>query len=122
MPAPGAAAAAAPLLAPVLGAGADIAKSVVAQLSIALQQPLWKRELMRPKRGGFETTSASMPAWLVVGGLLGGAATLWILGLGVGVHEHRVVLTERPRLTLPFAPGTAGYGFIPDWVPLLGGL
>ena len=110
-------------LAPLLQAGTELSKSVIAQISGALNTSLWTHETVRTTRKGVVTRRASIPAWLVVGGLVGGAVTLWILGLGVGVHDQKVSWTERPRITLPFAPragGQAGEGFIPDWVPIFG--
>ena len=112
-------------LGPFVQASAEVAKSAVAQLSIALQQPLWKREVVRQRKRGVETTTTSMPAWLIVGGFVGGAVTLWVLGLGIGTHDGKVSLVERPRLTLPFAPrsgGQASEGFVPDWIPIFGAL
>ena len=109
MPAPVAAAvaaapAAASALLPFISASAEVAKSAVAQLSIALQQPLWKREVVRPKRrGGLETMTTSVPAWLVVGGAVGGAVAFWLLGLGLTVRDKKIVVAERPRFTLPGA-------------------
>jgi hypothetical protein len=104
----------------VLAAGADIAKSVTAQIAAALGTPLlsWENVRTRPTtRGGVEvqTSKTSLPAWFVVGGLIAAAGALWVAGLQFGVDQKdgkdRIGIRNRAPLRLPFAdPGGGSAG------------
>ena len=117
-------AAAALLSSEALTAGTKLAGDVIAQISAALNMSILSMETVRTTKRAVQTTRFALPAWLVVGGAVG----LWILGLGLTVKTNSqgkgiFAWTERPRITLPFAPqagGQASQGFIPDWVPFLG--
>src|SRR3990167_1373205 len=113
-----AAIAAVPLASEAVRAATDFARDVLAQVFDMVRQPLLSGERVVRRGAVTTTTKAAVPAWVVIAIPIG----LWLLGIGVGFKEGKATWTERPRMTLPFAPqagGQAAAGFIPDWIPIL---
>lgn len=78
--------------APLLSEGSRLAGDVMAHVSAALGTPLLSVEETHYRRGRTTTTKASVPAWFVVGGLVAGAAALWIVGMGMKPgHVVRII-------------------------------
>ena len=97
--APSAALAAVPLADAGIKYAADVSRSIVAQVSDAIRQPMLSSEVrtVRTTRRGTQerVTRASLPAWVAIGGLL--VAAWWMA---------------------PQRPGDGGTGF--SWNPLTG--
>jgi len=97
---------------PALKEGTKLAGDVVGHISAALNKSILEFEVEGPlrlnrRRGPVPDArlKIAFPAWLVVGG----AAALWIMGLGIAVNrDGKLGWTNRPRMVLPFTSGTGG--------------